>query len=229
MIPHSGSSIVLLRRLALFYAAIATSATASTIISTDTGPGGGWNGNAAAAQGWTQTSSYTNVTISAEINTGQTPGAIGDAYLTNQIGTGTTTANQIAATAYSVTGANNAYSDVTLFTGLTLGPGTYYLVITSPDYNTTSNGEGWELDLSSGVADTGVALMSAVNTYPNSGIQTYAPADSFTGNIGGNSYDFSVTAEPTAATPEPAPLACLIAAVGLGAVLRRKRLARNAA
>jgi hypothetical protein len=56
-----------------------------------------------------------------------------------EIGPGTTTVEQIATASFSATGA--AFSPVldTLFTGLTLGPDNYYLVLSS------STGLGWEV------------------------------------------------------------------------------------
>jgi hypothetical protein len=82
---------------------------------------------------WTQTGSWTNVSISAELgnaaNYGNSGGDTISVYLTNQIGPGTTVANQIASA--SVSPATVDETD-TLFTGLSLGAGTYYLVLGAP-------------------------------------------------------------------------------------------------
>src|SRR5579872_3534422 len=65
---------------------------------------------------WTQTGSYTNVSISAVLGSGE---AI-SVYLTNQIGPGTTVANEIATT--SITPGSSPQTE-TLFSGLSLGAG----------------------------------------------------------------------------------------------------------
>jgi hypothetical protein len=90
---------------------------------------------------WTQTGSYTDVTISAFLSSA-TDGALGTGtiYLTDQIGPGTTVANQIAETTVS----GLAFPQLTatsLFSGLDLGPGTYYL-ITASNFS-GGGGLGW--------------------------------------------------------------------------------------
>lgn len=179
-----GRVSVLRRRSAagLFLAAsfaLSISLRAGPIISTD-GQGNSSYGILAGLYaheaGWSQTSGYTNVTITAEIDPGTGSGTSGTAYLMSQIGPGTTTAQQIATASFSATGA--AFTPVlnTLFTGLTLGPGNYYLVLSS------ASGLGWaETNGTSPVTAAGVSLISNASNYGNP-LQTYAPASNFSSN-----------------------------------------------
>jgi len=75
--------------------------------------------------GWIQTVGISDATITAQING---TGTI-TAFLTNEIGPGTTqAANQIASSTFTVTNAPQSNTE-TIFTGLTLGPGTYFLTL----------------------------------------------------------------------------------------------------
>ncbi|MGA2255528.1 MAG: hypothetical protein ABSG53_12765, partial [Thermoguttaceae bacterium] len=98
---------------------------AAIIISTD-GQGNAGYGlldEYVRAAGWSQTSTYSGVTITAEIDPGIGSGTSGTAYLMTQIGPGTTSAEQIATASFSATGSAFSPALNTLFTGLTLGPG----------------------------------------------------------------------------------------------------------
>lgn len=79
---------------------------------------------------WSQTDLYSNVSVKAELD-GNGTAINGTAYLMTQVGPGTTTANQIASADFAVTALPFGPDLTTLFTGLTLGPGTYYLIITA--------------------------------------------------------------------------------------------------
>jgi hypothetical protein len=71
-----------------------------------------------------QTGNYTNVTITARLNGGVATSTTANIYLLNALGPETTAAaNQIA---YELETIPAGTHGVTLFTGLTLGPGTYY-------------------------------------------------------------------------------------------------------
>jgi hypothetical protein len=90
---------------------------------------------------WSQTIGISDATIRAQINGTGTM----IAFLTNQIGAGTTqVANEIANSTFSVSGAPQS-NMATIFTGLTLGPGTYFLTI----YQSPANqgiSAGWVAD-----------------------------------------------------------------------------------
>src|SRR5262249_36542518 len=90
----------------------------------------------------------------------------------------------------------------TLFTGLSLGSGTYYLVMASPS---SSSIAGWYgTDSPSTTADTGVtgnpdAFVSTSNGSPN---DAFPPASTFPG--GGTILLCTVTGDPNVpTTPEP--------------------------
>ena len=89
------------------------------------------------AGAWSQSVALQNVSIDARINgTGNFV-----AYLTNQIGPGTTVSNQIATSMFSI--SSSPQSNIsTIFTNLTLPAGTYYFTIAEQDANTGTFG-GW--------------------------------------------------------------------------------------
>jgi hypothetical protein len=86
-----------------------------------------------AASSWTQTIGYANVSISfmgdAVFST-----ATGIAYLTTGFGPGTTMADQIASTAFTVPFGSPS-TEVLLFSGLDLPAGTYYVTLAADPGN----------------------------------------------------------------------------------------------
>ena len=94
-----------------------------------------------AAEGWSQASTYTNVSITiplADLSAGgPIPGVQGTVYLVNQIGPGTTAANNVAPPV-QVSGLTASFTPQVLFSGLTLGPGNYYVVWVSTSLNDLS-------------------------------------------------------------------------------------------
>ena len=85
-------------------------------------------------EGWTQTGTFTNVSITMPFEdnslSGPISGVEGTVYLMNQVGPTATPANELAPPE-SVSGLTGSFSTVSLFSGLTLGPGTYYVVLFS--------------------------------------------------------------------------------------------------
>jgi len=153
------------------------SGAAVTIVSTTTHGNDGYLYVTGAAA-WSQTGTYTNVSIVIAADPGgdgiHNHTASGTAYLTTQVGAGTTVANEVARASYSVTGVAFSPGLVTLFTGLTLGPGTYYLVVDP------QNGGGWEV-WDFGITPTtapGVAVLGELDFYPNP-TASYPPASPF--------------------------------------------------
>jgi len=113
--------------LCLMTLALAVCAEGATIVSVTTSDpsssGGGANLSGFIwATSWTQADAYQNVRVSAEL-TNSTP-LPGSAYLTTQIGPGTTNAEQISAGLFVSPPTSTGSTLVTLFTGLTLEPGT---------------------------------------------------------------------------------------------------------
>jgi hypothetical protein len=214
MLSHSSAAFV----IAVLFVVFPVSSGAATIISTDGQGNAGYGilyGSQVDEAGWSQTSTYSGVTITAEIDPGTAPGTSGTAFLMTQIGPGTTSAEQIATASFSATGAANSPVLNTLFSGLTLGPGDYDLVL-GP-----SLGLGWETATAgiTPVTAPGVAFVS--DDYGTSA--GYPPASSFSSKLG-NDLEFTVSGT---AVPEPATLALLGSALlGLGMIHLRGRGAK---
>ncbi len=157
---------------------------------------------ALAAEGWSETSTYTNVAISADLLAG--PGYT--AWLMNQIGPGTTAANQVA--------VNNNFTanGSPVFSGLTLGPGNYYLVIQSP----VTGSSGWTVvcafsaTCTHSLAPDATFLGVANATSP----AAYIPASSFT--FRGDAQEFVMTVTGTAGVPTPEPSTVYLFSAGFG-------------
>ncbi|HKQ37867.1 MAG TPA: PKD domain-containing protein [Verrucomicrobiae bacterium] len=75
---------------------------------------------------WSQTNGYQDVEITVRLYSVAAADK-GTAYLMRRVGPGTTTADQVAVA--SVTFPMAYPADVLIFSGLTLGPGTYYLIV----------------------------------------------------------------------------------------------------
>ncbi len=112
--------------LSLFAVSAAFSAPGGVTIISATGTGGFGDAGGVYYVSWTQTGAYSGVSIAASLYTTGAP-ASGNAYLTTKVGSGATAAQQVAAAPFTV--SNTSPSLVTVLTGVTLSPGTYYLVL----------------------------------------------------------------------------------------------------
>jgi MYXO-CTERM domain-containing protein len=170
---------------------------------------------------WTQTGSYTGVSIGANLGTANgLSTSTGTAYLMDLIGPTATSLNEVTAPfSISVTGNPSINTMTPLFSGLSLGPGTYYLVI-----NPTSTGQSDSLDwaltgtplqtLDSGVTQgTDLTNSGAVAGFPPAS-STTTEANSLIFVVNGT---MTTSMPPTpSGTPEPSSLA--LAALGFSAL-----------
>jgi hypothetical protein len=187
---------------------------------------GGGGADQVLASSWTQTGSWTNVSISAELGNGSNYGhSGGDAisvYLTNRIGPGTTVANQIAST--SISPATVDETD-TLFTGLSLGASTYYLVLGAPGQFAEWYGTSLPtVTTGTGVSGNGDSFAAKPNTTPD---DAFPPASNFTADNTENLL-VSVTGDAgsVSSVPEPSYAVFLSTALMALAFVKRKRIAQ---
>ena len=122
----------------------ASGARAATILS-QTGDASAVLVNDPIVLSWIQPSLYTGVSIMAAVSSNNFgPGGAGTVWLTTKVGPGTTAVDVVAST--ELTGVPYAVLGpavlTELFSGLTLGPDTYYLVLSSDG---KSPGLGWVL------------------------------------------------------------------------------------
>lgn len=215
----------------------------AAMVASRTGPAAGGGGLSIAYQygpdqyssvlavGWSLTLEFDNVTITAPFGVGDNRPFEANAYLTTRIGPGTTVADQIAATTFAFPQifTGTPYPDVTLFTGLSLTPGTYYLtVIGAPG----SSGGWGNTNAPVFASDDPGATTSPVSGlfylsndgHPGNGNDpaTYAPATTFITNANGQFPLFTATGN---IVPEPSALALL--ALTLGMTVRRQRETRG--
>jgi hypothetical protein len=195
-------------------AAILALATVTTHADTIAGMAGGTikalEANDPEGVSWTQTQSYSNVTISGALSTvGLQGNGTVTAYLTNQVGAGTTLANLIASA--TISGVNFEPAPTTLFSGLSLGPGTYYLItVTKLDpslpFGIAEDGVLWEVF--SGNAP--ISGITGTNNYDVLGDGPFAfPPSAQLFSAGDHQFDFQVTEVPATVAPEPSSLILL--------------------
>jgi hypothetical protein len=164
-------------------------------------------------ESWTQTYAYEDVTVSVVLFsfTPDVPFHV-SAFLTTNTGA---SATPPALATTSFTAVTNVGKSFLLFSGLTLGAGTYYLTLSGTDVGPFA-GAIWEDDLENfggpSVLDSGVTLAAPafctvirdIGCTPD---VVYPPASSFSQN-GFPSPDFTVTG-----TPEPSTLTMVLSAM----------------
>jgi hypothetical protein len=146
---------------------------------------GGNAGNLATgivtAKAWTQTQGYTDVNISAaldDLNTFPVAFPNFTVYLTTSVGPGTTTAREIAhATVVAPLVSPWTSNLTTLFTGLTLPAGTYYLTIYGDPNGPALGPSCWTYSNSPALTlDSGVSNIQDLQVL---GVAAYPPASFF--------------------------------------------------
>ena len=205
---------------------------------------GGLSLGAGRATSWDQTIHVSNATITADLSTFLGVPADATAFLTNAIGPGTTTANEIAHVTFPLPPLTlGTLNTVTLFTGLDLPAARYYLIITSAaGLWQDSDFVSWTR--SGIVCSTPPVCEVSVPLFPNFqsfsvGADPYVPARTFTPfTFGFGVMHYSVdgqldgTAPPPAPDPEPGtpvpePASLILVASVLAAGVRKVRSLRR--
>jgi hypothetical protein len=166
---------------------------------------------------WTFSESFTNVEVAVSLTNGDNEiGHQGTAYLMTQIGPGTTVAHELATTLFTFApvGGFDQLSYVSLFSGLSLGPGSYYVVMTSSE---SCGACGISAFTDSFTTAPGAAVGSQRFVGP-AGMDPYAPASNWAG--GGQDLFFTLSGDEV---PEPGTILLLGAGL-LGLVIARRRL-----
>jgi len=210
------------RALLLLTAAALASANASPMITPNGNPtsAAAIEPSSLVVQSFTLADTWTNVSISASLTTFSS--GTGTVYLTNQSGAGTTVANQIGTTGFTFTPVATLTSavSVSLFSGLTLSPGTYYLTFATAE---PCCNQGLSVNPAMTYTTAGGVSVGAPQTI-NSGLNAlFPPASSGTLSPApfGNRF-FTVTGDlASSAVPEPSTVVLISA--GLLAIISRKR------
>lgn len=220
---------------AALVAALASPVSAGTLLQIDddgqglyVSPPIGFRG--AFASGFHLDATFTQLSVEILIGSFNGVYPAGKAFLTTAIGVGTTPASEIVQTALSYPSISSPSAYTTVFTGLTLGPGDYYLVLESPIQGPTE-------PLAFFLGDTvttfgGISFLGDFGRVP---ADAYAPATDFVGSDVSN-YRIRISGERAVDVPAPdasallAGLAVLLCA-GLRSprpACRRPRIRRSA-
>ena len=180
---------------------------------------------------WSMSAAYTNVTIEAYL--AATPAPVsGLAFLSTQVGPQTTPGDVVGAPqGFQVTSELPAFQWVTLFSGLTLGPGTYFVTLSSPQTSLLlAIGNSSTTTFTNAAGVTRLLDYFANNQNGSSVNTNFGPASTFlnTVNAGpnGDFYSYRVNGDLAgdAAVPEPGSIAMV--AFGLMAAVWAQRASR---
>ena len=202
---------------------------ADTIVSSLSGGTSGSLGGLLAVS-WSETTSWVNVSIGVNIaveDGNPSEEATGTAYLMEQIGSGTTSGppEEIASAPVSIFGNPGIDTMTSIFSSLSLGPGTYYLVIDPSSVNQI-NSLDW--DGAGTPSETFGAGVSDVKAFAGTTTSaSFPPANSFTTDALTPIFDVTGTlSSQTSTVPEPSttiPIGCARIALTLARWHRSKR------
>lgn len=210
------------KALLVVFISLAVGAAHAATIYDVTGPSPfGFANQTVLVEAWNQAAIYNNVTITAPLEDNSSGGPIGGiegtVYLTTRIGPGTTAADLVAPPV-NISGLTNTFTVRTLFTGLNLGPGTYYLTFKSTNSNPLSMSmEGASLP----VITTGPGVFPDGSDGQISSA-AFPPATAVTLSQPGNLFvNVSGTLIQNLAIPALSPVMLAMLAVGLALVALR--------
>lgn len=147
-------------------------------------------GTSLAGVSWSSTAAFSHVNISVALQGDS--GATGVAFLMTRIGSGTTTANQIASASFAFPTSSSL---TPVFSSLNLGAGIYFLIIQQTATGSTGDGV-WQ-----GTTSPTVTLATYVTAngeyWYNGSFPSYVPASAFGSGLT-TYYDYTV-----ASVPEP--------------------------
>ena len=208
----------------------------ATILSVSGPRDGGFYGispSQAAATSWSGSSGYTDVDISVLLGLGP---AEGTAYLMTKIGPQTTRANEIARTDFRFP---EVTKQVTLFSDLTLAPGTYYLVLGSMASSGLIGGvrDAFDCGTTCSFSPPTVTAGSGVTRHADylavsGSVAAYTPASAFQQGIGmhGDPFlEFTVSSDSVtiASVPEPGNLGLFVVLAAILSVARLVRIGKR--
>jgi hypothetical protein len=154
-----------------------------------------------AGVSWIAAGAYSNVSISILLDGDS--GATGMAYLTTRIGSGTTTASQIASSSFSFP---STQSFMPVLSGFSLAAGTYYLIVQQTATGSSGNGL-WEGTPSPTITSAANVTANGEYDYDNT-FSGYTPSAAFVRAYTTTYYEYYITGSPV---PEPsAPLLVLL-------------------
>lgn len=196
-LPHIRSS--------LFLIAMLCANTVSANVVSSLGAFDGWvvlYSGQAFGVGWTQTQAYEDVSVSARLTGFGRSTETGRAFLTSNLGLGTTSSSEIGFTTLTFPETEEY---VTLFTGLSLPAGSYYLSLVG---DSPSWGSGWTVSLPPTLAASdGSALTGAFGFFNPS--TSFLPSSAV--YDGGSIPNFFVSGTSTASVPEGGSLTIVFA------------------
>jgi hypothetical protein len=205
---------------AIFLAALFTGFTfGDTIISDLCCNGTSGSSGGSIAVSWTQTGTYTNVTIGANLVTSNgLSTSTGTAYLLTMIGTGADASDEVVAPfSISVHGNPGVNSLTPLFSNVTLGPGTYFLAVVPTSVNQVDSLD-WD-GTSSPVQILGAGVTRGSEELLAG---SFNSAETSTSTF----YNFVVTGTPQAqssSAPEPSTPGMILGGLAAFAIFQRAR------